>query len=324
MEKHQHTLKREVSFCGVGLHSGKPVTLTVKPAVDDHGVRFKIAGQESSVPAFMDRVVDTSLATTIAEKDMVFSTTEHLMAALAGLGIDNAIVELDGSEVPIMDGSAGPFVHILRKVSRKRQKSLRRVIKITKPITYTEGDKTVTVKPYDGLKLTCEIDFNHTFLKKQEYTIEISPKKFSEEIASARTFGFIDQVEQLKESGYALGGSLDNAVVIDAEGVINEGGLRFTDEFVRHKVLDLLGDLALLGCPVMGHVIAKRSGHGQHLGLLKEIAANPECWQIVELEEHGKVVLAQSASQIKDKGASLLPSWLQPGPFVNGQCPVIA
>lgn len=323
MEKHQHTLNREVSFRGVGLHSGKPVTLKVKPAKEDHGIRFKIAGQESSMPAFMDRVVDTSLATTIAENDMVFSTTEHLMAALVGLGIDNAIVELDGPEVPIMDGSAGPFVHILRKVSRKRQGSFRRVLKITKPITYIEGDKSITIAPYDGLKLTCEIDFNHKFLKKQEYSIEVSPERFSREIASARTFGFIDQVEKLKESGYALGGSLDNAVVIDSDGVMNEGGLRFTDEFVRHKVLDLLGDLALLGCSVMGHVVAKRSGHGQHLGLLKEIAANPDCWQIVELEEHGEVVIERTVRQIKDKGLALFPFWPQ-DVFIHGQCPVTA
>jgi UDP-3-O-[3-hydroxymyristoyl] N-acetylglucosamine deacetylase len=320
MEKHQHTLKKQVSFRGIGLHSGKPVTLTVKPAEEDHGIRFKTAGQKSSMPAFMDRVVDTSLATTIAEKDMIFSTTEHLMAALAGLGIDNAIVELDGSEVPIMDGSAGPFVHIFNKANRKRQKSLRRILKITKPITYTQDDKSVTIEPYNGLKLTCEIDFKHKSIKKQKYTIEISPERFAKEIASARTFGFIDQVEQLKANGYALGGSLDNAVVIDSDGVINQDGLRFTDEFVRHKVLDLLGDLALLGSSVMGHVIAKRSGHSQHLGLLKEIAANPDCWQIIEYEEHGEVVLERHAKQVQENGVSLFPSWLQPVPLVNGRC----
>ena len=286
MDIYQHTLKKPVSFKGVGLHSGTPVKLTVNPAAADHGIRFKKQGSANSIPALMDRVVDTSLATTIAEEDMIFSTTEHLLAALAGMGIDNALVEMDGPELPIMDGSAGPFVHIFKKINRKRQDSFKPILKVTKPIIFTDGDKTVRIDPYDGLKLSCEIDFDQRWIKKQNYTIEISPKRFAKEIASARTFGFIDQIAYLKECGYALGGSLENAVVVDADGVINEEGLRFNDEFVRHKVLDLLGDLALLGCSVMGHVTAVRSGHGQHLGLLKEIMAQPDSWEMIQLEDH--------------------------------------
>lgn len=323
MEKFQHTIKKKVSFRGVGLHSGKPVTVTVKPASENHGIRFKSVGRETSMPALMDRVVDTSLATTIAEDDMVFSTTEHLLAALAGMGIDNAMVEVDGSEVPIMDGSAGPFVHILKKVSRKRQKSSRRVLKIIKPISYEEGGKEITVEPYDGLKLTCAIDFDHSLIKRQEYSLEVSPERFASEISAARTFGFVDQVEKLIASGYALGGSLENAVVVGAEGVINEGGLRFNDEFVRHKVLDLLGDLALLGCPLMGHVTAKRSGHGQHIEMLKKIVASPECWQIVELEDHGEVVLEKCARAAAGISSRVLPFWLKPESFMNESCPVV-
>ena len=321
MEAYQHTLKESVSFAGVGLHSGQAVNLTVRPAAENHGIRFKVTGSDNSMPAFLDRVVDTSLATTIAEKDMVFSTTEHLLAALTGMGIDNAIIELDGSEVPIMDGSAGPFVTILQKARRIRQGSWKKVLRITKPIIYKDGDKVMSIEPYNGLKLTCEIDFKHQFIKKQVYSLDVSPEKFSQEIASARTFGFIDQVEQLKASGYALGGSLENAVVIDADGVINEEGLRFADEFVRHKVLDLLGDLALLGCALRGHVTAKRSGHGQHLGLLKEIAAHPECWEIVD---SGEPILGMRSKKNRVVKPSAMPFFLNPEVFLPKRCPVAA
>jgi len=321
MEVYQHTLKDTVSFSGVGLHSGKIVNLTVKPASEDHGIRFKLTGQAESMPASHYRVVDTSLATTIAENDMLFSTTEHLLAALSGLGIDNAVIELDGSEVPIMDGSAAPFVTDLRKAKRVRQNSCKKVLKITKPITIQDGDKVLTIEPYDGLKLSCEINFNHKFLQKQEYSIELSPERFSKEIASARTFGFVDQVEQLKASGYALGGSLDNAVVIDENGVINTGGLRFADEFVRHKVLDLLGDLALLGCTLMGHVTAKRSGHGQHLALMQEIAKHPDCWEMVErVDQKTKKTCTRKSAK---RGKSL-PFFLNPDILLGNRCPVAA
>jgi len=321
MDLYQHTLKKPVRFEGVGLHSGKPVSLAVRPAAADHGIRFKLAGQEATMPASVDRVVDTRLATTIAEKNMVFSTTEHLLAALSGLGIDNAIVELDNSEVPIMDGSARHFVDNLKKVSRKRQKSCRKVLRITKPIVFKDGDRMVSIEPYDGLKISCEIDFNHKLIKRQSYTLEVSPKRFAEEIASARTFGFIEQIEQLKASGYALGGSLENAIVVDADGVINEDGLRYADEFVRHKVLDLLGDLALLGCSLMGHVTAKRSGHGQHLAFMQEIAKHPDCWEIVEC---GKSTNGSGVRKSQQKNGKGLPFFLNPDMLLNKGCPATA
>lgn len=321
MEIFQHTLKKSVRFCGVGLHSGKPVELTIDPARANHGIRFKLRGRDESMPALMDRVIDTSLATTIAEKDMLFSTTEHLLGALAGLGIDNALVELDASELPILDGSAGPFVHILKKANRKKQKVHRRMLKITKKISYQEGDKLITITPYDGLKVTCNIDFDYDFIQNQAYTFELSPEKFIEEIASARTFGFIDQIEQLQQSGYALGGSLDNAVVIGHDGVLNEGGLRFADECVRHKVLDLLGDLALLGCPLLGHVTATKSGHAQHLSLMKEIVANPDCWQFIELKDDGnKGIFEKLVSTTKNTGNKILPFFIPSGELAKKPC----
>ncbi|MDH3394284.1 MAG: UDP-3-O-acyl-N-acetylglucosamine deacetylase [Desulfobulbaceae bacterium] len=324
MELFQYTIKKKISLAGIGLHTGEPVNLTIKPAAVDTGIRFVRLdlGQESSVPAFMNRVVDTSLATTIAEDETAVSTTEHLLGALAGLGVDNAVIELDGAEVPIMDGSAGPFVHLLEKVERRRQKAAKKVLKIVKEIVCSDGDKLIRVLPYDGLKVTCEIDFAHEMIGKQTYTIDVNPQRFAKEIASARTFGFMDEVKKLKEHGYALGGSLDNAVVVDQLGVLNKDGLRFADEFVRHKVLDLIGDLALLGCPMMGHVIASKSGHEQHLRMMQAIANNPDCWQFVRLEQaDDDTVLERVITTTKAAGNKILPFLAPPAtPFVGGHC----
>lgn len=288
METRQHTIQKKVSFAGIGLHSGKKVKLIVKPAKVNSGIRFfrsDLDCKAGSIPASVNRVTSTMLATTLCAGDAQVSTTEHLLAALNGLGVDNAVVELDNDEVPIMDGSAGPFVRMLRKVGRKPQKAAKRIIKITREISFQSGDKEIRVVPCDEFKLTCEIDFDHELIRRQRYTIKLSPDGFMNEIASARTFGFMKEVEQLRENGLALGGSLDNAIVIDDFGILNAGGLRFSDEFVRHKVLDLIGDLALLGCPLMGHVIASKTGHTQHFELMKAIVAHPECWEYVTFQE---------------------------------------
>ncbi|MDH5298300.1 MAG: UDP-3-O-acyl-N-acetylglucosamine deacetylase [Desulfobulbaceae bacterium] len=321
MEPFQHTIRKNISIAGIGLHSGMPVNLTIKPAPVDTGIRFVRLdlGKESSVPAFMNRVVDTSLATTIAEDETAVSTTEHLLGALAGLGIDNAIVELDGSEVPIMDGSAGPFVHLLRKVQRRQQKAPKRVLKIVKEIVCVDGDKSIRVLPHDGLRITCEIDFAHDLIGKQSYTIDLTPDRFVKEIASARTFGFMEEVAKLKEHGYALGGSLDNAVVVDRLGVLNKEGLRFADEFVRHKVLDLIGDLALLGCPLLGHVIASKSGHAQHLRLMQAIASHADSWQFVRLEQKDDdTVLERVITTTRAAGSKILPFLVPPSTTLAG------
>ncbi|MBU0675916.1 MAG: UDP-3-O-acyl-N-acetylglucosamine deacetylase [Proteobacteria bacterium] len=282
---YQHTVRSEVRMSGIGLHSGRPVLMHIKPAEADSGIRFFRTDLQQEIPALMDRVVDTRLATTLGENGVSISTTEHLLAALSGIGIDNARIELNGPEVPIMDGSAGPFVHLLKKIDRCRQASSRRLLKITREIALKSGETEIRVVPHDGMKITCEIDFDHQLIRRQSYSFEMDSKRFVKEIASARTFGFMDQVEQLRANGLALGGSLENAVVMDQSRVLNTEGLRFTDEFVRHKVLDLIGDLALLGCPIVGHVIASRPGHGQHLALMKEIIAHPECWEFITLEK---------------------------------------
>jgi UDP-3-O-[3-hydroxymyristoyl] N-acetylglucosamine deacetylase len=320
LDPYQHTIKKAVSMRGVGLHSGKAVNLTIKPAEVDSGIRFVRSDVETTtaIPASMNLVVDTRLATTIAQDETAVATTEHLLAALSGLNIDNAIVELDAPEVPIMDGSAGPFVHLLRKADRRRQKSFKRLLKITDEIVVRDGDKEIRVVPHDGLKVTYEIDFDHDLIRRQIYNVELSPKKFAEEIAMARTFGFMEEVEKLKENGFALGGSLENAVVVDRDGVLNREGLRFSDEFVRHKILDLLGDLTLLGCPLLGHVIGARSGHRQHLLLMQEIALRSDCWEFVKFERYGDSKRLKEV--VASTGNMFLP-FLVPHSLTGDSCP---
>lgn len=315
MDKWQHTIKKTVSFAGVGLHSGKTVKLYIKPAGPSTGIRFVRTdlGRKVVIPATVYRVTDTRLATTLAKDDVTVSTTEHLLAALAGVGIDNAVIELDNDEVPIMDGSAAPFVHVLKKVGRKRQNAARFLVKITKKIEIRNGDSMILIEPHDGFKVSGEIDFAHHLVRNQKFSVEVDAQTFIKEIASARTFGFLHEVEYLRQNGKALGGSLDNAIVIDRSEILNAEGLRFSNEFVRHKLLDLIGDLALLGCPVLGHITAIKSGHAQHLQLMKEIAEHPECWQFVKWADNGeesafeKVVMTTRAA-----GNKILPFLVPP------------
>jgi len=282
------------------------VNLTIKPAPANTGIRFYRSDLDANqtVPAHMNQVVDTRLATTLGNGTASVSTTEHLLAALSGYGIDNAEIELDSYEVPIMDGSAGPFMHLLSKGGRRKQRALRRVLRITRPISFTEGEKSIRIEPYDGFKITGRIDFDNEIIGDQVYTIELTKERFRKEIAMARTFGFVEQVENLWANGLALGGTLESVIAIhwDRSSILNEDGLRFDDEFVRHKVLDLIGDLTLLGSPVLGHVIADRSGHSIHLGLMKAIADNPDCWEYVKFKKNGDSVLKQVVVSTRSAG----------------------
>ncbi len=311
IEPHQYTIRRSVSCCGIGLHTGRPVTMTLKPAAANSGIRFFRSDlvAEKAVPAHMNKVVDTTLATTIGEGEAKISTTEHLLAALRASGIDNVHIDIDAHEVPIMDGSAGPFVHLLQRGGRKQQRALRRILRITRPITVTDGEKSIRIEPYDGFKVTGRICFGDNVINEQSYSIEVTPERFSNEIARARTFGFVEQVEQLWRNGLALGGNLNNVIAIhwDGQSILNEEGLRFDDEFVRHKVLDLIGDMALLGGPVLGHVIADRSGHGLHLELMQSIVDNPHCWEYVKFQKKGKIIQRRTihASRTRPKQLSL-------------------
>lgn len=320
IEPHQYTLKRPVSCCGVGLHTGRTVNLTIKPAPANSGIRFlrsDLIGRPV-IPARVDRVVDTTLATTIGDGGHRVSTTEHLMAALRGSGIDNAEVDLDSHEVPIMDGSAGPFMHLLKSGGRQRQRTLRRILRITRPLSYSVGDKSIRIEPYDGFRVTGRIQFDDELINEQHYSVEVTRERFSKEIASARTFGFVEQVEHLWQNGLALGGTLDNVIAIhwDRRSILNEDGLRFDDEFIRHKVLDVIGDMALLGSPVLGHVIADRSGHGLHLGLMRIIADNPDCWEYVSFQKKGDSLLRQVVQSTQSAGYRLSPFFAPKGEAV--------
>lgn len=311
IEPHQYTLKRAVSCCGVGLHTGRTVNLTINPAPVDSGIRFlrsDLAGHPT-IPARVEKVIDTTLATTIGDGGHRISTTEHLLAALRGSGIDNALVDLDSHEVPIMDGSAGPFIHLLKSGGRQRQQALRQLLRITRPLSHSVGDKSIRIEPYEGFKVTGRIHFDDACIKEQRYSVEVTNERFCKEIATARTFGFVEQVEYLWQNGLALGGTLNNVIAIhwDRRSILNEDGLRFDDEFIRHKVLDVIGDMALLGSPLLGHVIADRSGHSLHLGLMQTIINNPDCWEYVTYTPKGGTLLRQSTPSIQSTGHRLSP-----------------
>ncbi|CAK8720562.1 UDP-3-O-acyl-N-acetylglucosamine deacetylase [Candidatus Electrothrix aarhusensis] len=328
---HQHTLRRSVSCHGIGLHTGRQVRMTIKPAAENKGICFYRSdiANKPAIPARMEQIVDTTLATTISNGQEKISTTEHLMAALHGAGIDNATIDIDSHEVPIMDGSAGPFIHLLQKGGLKKQRALRKVLRITKPISLTQGDKSIRIEPYAGFKISGTIKFgDNDLLNEQSYSAELTQERFINEIAEARTFGFIEQVEELWKNGLALGGSLKNVIAIhwNRESVLNEEGLRFDDEFIRHKMLDLIGDIALLGSPVLGHVIANRSGHTLHHNLMQTIVDNPDCWEYVKFHKRGNtiqsVVLdtrAPKAPRKKIKKPSYFPGMLLP-PLPQSVC----
>ncbi|WP_339132723.1 MAG: UDP-3-O-acyl-N-acetylglucosamine deacetylase [Candidatus Electrothrix sp. GW3-4] len=321
IKPHQHTLRRSVSCDGIGLHTGRRVKITIKPAAENKGICFYRSDVANSpaIPARMEQIVDTTLATTISNGHEKISTTEHLMAALHGSGIDNATIDIDSHEVPIMDGSAGPFIHLLKKGGLKKQRALRKVLRITKPISLTDGDKSIRIEPYAGFKISGTIKFgDNDLLNEQSYSAELTPERFIHEIAEARTFGFVEQVEELWKNGLALGGSLKNVIAIhwNRQSVLNEEGLRFDDEFIRHKMLDLIGDLALLGSPVLGHVIANRSGHSLHHNLMQTIVDTPDCWEYVKFCKRGNtiqpVVMDTKAPKNNKQKPSYLPGMLLP------------
>ena len=279
----QRTLRRPVSCTGIGLHSGNKVTLSLKPAPADYGIRFQrsdLGGLE--IPATVTHLGGIQLATGLTREAVSVETIEHLLAALTALGIDNVIVELNTPEVPIMDGSAAPFVYlILNEAGVKRLPVPKKFLKVLRPISLSQGDKRIALYPSDHFKVTYSISFDHPLIRHQSRTMKITDETFVEEIAPARTFGFLKEVEMLRQRGLALGGSLDNAIVLGETGVLNNA-LRFEDEFVRHKILDVIGDLTLVGYPVIGHVVAHRGGHALHTAFAARILEEVDAWRIVE------------------------------------------
>jgi UDP-3-O-[3-hydroxymyristoyl] N-acetylglucosamine deacetylase len=277
----QRTLRRSTSCAGIGLHSGKKVTLSLKPAPPNSGIRFRrtdLGGVE--IPAHVGHVGAVAYATQLKAGEARVETVEHLLAALASAGIDNAIVELNTPEVPIMDGSSAPFIYLVQEAGVKVLSEPRRYLKVTEPVALTRGDKQITLYPSDQFKVTYTISFDHPLLRHQTRTMVVNEDTFVDEIAPARTFTFLKEVEMLRQNGLALGGSLDNAIVIGDTGVLNSS-LRFEDEFVRHKILDLVGDFALLGHPIVAHAVVHRGGHALHTAMAAHLLEQTGAWELV-------------------------------------------
>ncbi len=278
----QRTLRRAISCVGIGLHSGNKVQLSLKPAQADFGIRFRrtdVGDQE--VRASVQHLAGINLATALSSNQVSVETVEHLLAALVSMRIDNVLIELNSPEVPIMDGSSAPFIYLIQEAGVKTLNASRKYLKITSPISLSRGDKRIALYPSDHFKVTYSISYDHPLLRHQARTLTITEESFIEEIAPARTFTFLKDVEMLRQNGLALGGSLDNAIVLGETGVLNNA-LRFDDEFVRHKILDAIGDLALVGHPVIGHLVAHRAGHGLHTEFAGKILEATDCWTLVE------------------------------------------
>ena len=285
----QRTLKNTIRATGVGLHTGEKVLMTLGPAPVNSGIVFRRTDLEGSPEVRADgmRVRETTLGTTLMQDDVRVATVEHLMSAFAGLGIDNAVVELSATEVPIMDGSAGPFVFLMQSAGIAEQSAAKRFIRVRRPVEVRDGDKWARFTPYDGFKIDFEIEFDHPVFKRhhQRAVIDFATTSFLREISRARTFGFMRDMEFLRSMNLGRGGSLDNAIVLDDYRILNEDGLRYENEFVRHKVLDAIGDLYLLGHSIIGAFSGYKSGHGLNNQLLRELVRNEAAWEEVTFED---------------------------------------
>lgn len=285
----QRTLKNIIRATGIGLHSGEKVYLTLKPAPVDSGITFIRTDLEPAVEikARAENVGDTTLATTLVNGKVRISTVEHLLSAMAGLGIDNAVVEVSAAEVPIMDGSAGPFVFLLQSAGIEEQNKAKQFIRIIKPVTVTDGDKSASFKVHQGFKVSFTIEFDHPLFDadNQVAGLDFSTTSFVKEVSRARTFAFMRDVEYLRSQNLALGGSVNNAIVVDDYRVLNEDGLRYEDEFVKHKILDAVGDLYLLGHSLIGEYVGVKSGHGLNNELLRALLEQKDCWEFVSFED---------------------------------------
>jgi|TARA_B110000902_G_C14217529_1_gene553789 UDP-3-O-[3-hydroxymyristoyl] N-acetylglucosamine deacetylase len=285
----QRTLRNEIRATGIGLHSGKKVYLTLKPAPIDNGIVFRRVDLDPAVEikATAGNVGETLLSTTLVKDDVKVSTVEHLLSAMAGLGIDNAFVELSAAEVPIMDGSAGPFVFLIQSAGIEEQEAAKKFIRIKREVTVTDGDKVASFLPFEGFKVSFKIDFDHPAFSKTSVLSEVdfSSTSFVKEVSRARTFGFMHEIEYLRSQGLAQGGSFENAIVVDEYRVLNEDGLRYEDEFVKHKVLDAIGDLYLLGNSLVGEFKAFKSGHALNNALLRKLIAQEDAWEVVTFDD---------------------------------------
>ncbi len=306
----QRTLKKVISATGVGLHTGDKVTLTLRPAAPDTGIVFRRIDLPEPVEFKVqpDLVRDTRLCSALEHKGARIATIEHLLSALAGLGIDNIIIDLTAAEVPIMDGSSGPFVYLLQSAGIVEQQALKKFIRIRKSVEVSSGDKWVRFEPYFGFKIDFTIDFDHPVFEhsSQNVKIDFADNSYVKEVSRARTFGFMHEVEALRSMGLARGGSLDNAIVLDEYRILNNDGLRYDDEFVKHKVLDAIGDLYVLGHPLIGSFVAHKSGHAMNNQLLRTMLADAEAWEYATFEHieeapgafQGQIAVAQALQYV--------------------------
>lgn len=292
----QRTLKNVIRATGVGLHTGEKVFLTLRPASVDTGIVFRRVDLDPPVEisALAEHVGDTRLSTTLVQGDVRISTVEHLLSAMAGLGIDNAYIELSAAEVPIMDGSAGPFVFLIQSAGVQEQEAPKRFIRIKRSVIVEDGDKWARFDPFEGFKVSFAIDFNHPVFqnRSKEATVDFSTTSFVKEVSRARTFGFMRDIEALRAANLALGGSMDNAVVVDDYRVLNSEGLRYDDEFVKHKVLDAIGDLYLLGRSLIGAFSGYKSGHALNNRLLRTLMADEAAWELVTFENEAEAPIS--------------------------------
>lgn len=280
----QTTIKSAVETHGIGLHTAVPVHLKLLPAPPDTGYVFRrtdLGGFE--IPATVESVAHCGYATTLMRTGVMLSTVEHLLAALRGLGVDNAYIEVDNLEIPIMDGSAESFAEMIEQAGIAEQPLARRALLVRERVTYEQGNRRIGVEPADSYQIDCLIDFSHPLIGIQHLSMKLTNGNFSRDIAAARTFGFTEEIEALRRANLIQGGSLENAIVLTPDGMLNETGLRYRDEFVRHKILDIVGDLALLGMPILGRVVAERSGHIMHTGLMTKLLRVRSAWDIVDM-----------------------------------------
>ena len=280
----QTTLASVVETDGIGLHTAVPVHIRLLPAPPDTGYVFRrtdLGGFE--IPATVESVAQCSYATTLMRTGVMLSTVEHLLSALRGLGVDNAFIETDNLEIPILDGSAEEFAEMIERAGVIEQPLARRALLVREKVSFEQGNRRISIEPSDVFQIDCLIDFSHPLIGIQQFSIRLNNGAFSRDIASARTFGFTQEIEELRKANLIRGGSLDNAIVLTEDGMLNTTGLRFRDEFVRHKILDIIGDLALLGMPILGRVVAERSGHLMHAGLMAKLLRVRSAWDIVDM-----------------------------------------
>jgi len=280
------TVQRPVEACGVGLHSGVPVRIRIQPAPPSTGIVFIRTDLDGfGIPASWRHVQKVSYATSLMRQGVLISTTEHLLSVFYSMSVDNAFVEIDNLEVPILDGSGKPFVELIRAAGIKHYRKRRRYLRIRKPVSVEGGGKRITILPSNRFLLTCDIFYDHPMVGRQVLEMEVTPERYAAEVAPARTFGFEYDLDQMRNMGLIRGASLENAVCFNHKGILNPGGLRFVDECCRHKALDLIGDLALIGKPLLGHVIAEKAGHAMHFALVSRIMSDPTLYEILSSDQ---------------------------------------